>query len=119
MGMPTPEEIEAIDLITEHVADAIMWSRGPHDFVRRDAPRPRTPLLRLVCDNQEANDSTKRLLRLAEKLQSKATDFDQFATGSESQTVAERLRDAAELSRKLGVIIKSHLDRNGSRKRIS
>lgn len=56
MGMPTPEEIEAIDLITEHVADAIMWSRGRDAFVRRDAPRSRTPLLRLVCDNQEAND---------------------------------------------------------------
>ena len=28
-GKPTREEIEAIDLITEHVADAIMWSREP------------------------------------------------------------------------------------------
>ena len=37
VGMPTREEIEAIELITEHVADAIMWSRDPHVLCRRDS----------------------------------------------------------------------------------
>ena len=36
VGMPTHEEIEAIELITEHVADAIMWSCGPQSLARPD-----------------------------------------------------------------------------------
>src|SRR3954469_6780423 len=78
VGMPTPEEIEAIDLITEHVADAIMWSRHEGDLARRDSSRSKAPLLRLVSDNQETDEPLGRLLALAEKLHAKAADLDRF-----------------------------------------
>src|SRR5436305_228580 len=62
VGMPTAEEIEAIDLITEHVADAIMWFRGDDDVARHDSPRSETPRLRLVCGTQEEYEPLGRLL---------------------------------------------------------
>src|SRR3954453_3466275 len=36
VGMPTAEEIEAIDFITEHVAEAIMSSRNEDQFAKQD-----------------------------------------------------------------------------------
>lgn len=103
LGMPTREEIEAIDLITEHVAEAIMWSR--------DAPR-----LRIVSDNQEEQDPTSRLLALARKLEKKAADLDRFASRSDNESTAENLRNAAELSRKLARNIMAQVGWIGSRK---
>src|SRR3954469_21289961 len=97
VGMPTAEEIEAIDLITEHVADAIMWSRDEDDFASHGSVRSKTPRLRLVSHNQEAHEPIGRLLALAEKLHSKAADLDHYAARSQSETTAEHLRDAAEL----------------------
>jgi len=118
-GHADAEEIEAIDLITEHVAGAIMWSRDEDDFARDDSPRSKAPPLRLVCDNQQAHEPSGRLLALAERLHAKAADFDQFATRSESEIDAEHLRNAAELSRKLGTTIKAQIDRVRSRKPVS
>src|SRR3954471_14504015 len=79
VGMPTAEEIEAIDLITEHVADAIMWSRHEGDLARHESRRSEKPLVRLVSDNQETDEPMGRLLALAEKLHAKAADLDRFA----------------------------------------
>ncbi len=117
VGMPTHQEIEAIELITEHVADAIMWSRDPHFFARAVPRQSSAPLLRLVCDNQEAHEPAGRLLALAKKLHSKAVDLDHFADQAESETTAEQLKDAAELSRKLAADIMAQIGRIGSRKR--
>jgi GAF domain-containing protein len=116
VGMPTHEEVEAIELITGHVADAIMWSRHKDFSAKRDSRRADASVLRLVCDNRQAYEPTARLLALAEKLHSKAADLDRLATRSESEIIAEHLRNAAELSRKLAVNIKSPIDRPGSRK---
>jgi len=117
-GMPTREEIEAIDLITGHVADAIMCSRDPEFMAKQDNGRSdRPPLLRLVSDNQALHDQADRLLALAETLQSKAADLDGHADRSESETAAQALRDAAELSRKLALNIISQVEfiRSGRR----
>jgi hypothetical protein len=116
VGMPSPEEIKAIDLITEHVAAAIMWSRGEDDFAPHDSRRSKIPGLRIVSDNQEAHEPASRLLALAEKLHAKAADLERFATRSESETNAEHLRNAAELGRQLAANIKSEFDRIGWRK---
>jgi len=105
VGMPTHEEIEAIELITEHVADAIMWSRGPQFFPRPDRRQSATPLLKLVSNNQEACDPAARLVALVEKLRSKAGDLDRYAARAESEADAQVLRKAAELSRELSVNI--------------
>jgi len=111
VGMPTHEEIEAIDLITEHVADAIMFSRDPEFFAKRGSGRsPKSPLLRLVSDNQASRDPANRLLAIAEKLQLKAVELDGYADQLESETDAHHLRDAAELSRKLAVNIISQIE---------
>ena len=101
VGMPTHEEIEAIDLITGHVADAIMCSRDPQFFARPDPRQSGTPLLKLVSNNQEACDPAARLVALVEKLHSKAGDLDRYADRSESETDSQNLRMAAELIRKL------------------
>lgn len=116
VGMPTNEEIEAIELITDAVADAIMWSRNPHTFARSNAHQPKSPLLRLVFDNQEADEPFGRLMALAKKLELKAADLDSYATRSESAVAAEELRNAAKLSRKLVETILAQIERAGSRK---
>jgi len=101
VGMPTHEEIEAIELIIEHVADAIMWSRDPR-FPARSAPRrSEAPLLKLVSNNRPPSDPTTRLVALAGKLHSRAADLDRYAECAETETDAQNLRSAAELSRML------------------
>jgi hypothetical protein len=105
MGMPTDEEIEAIDLITGHVADAIMWFRGPQFFARPDWRQSAAPLLKLVSNNEEACDPAARLVALVEKLHSQAADLDGFVDCSESEADSQNLREAAALSRELAVNI--------------
>ena len=111
VGMPTNEEIEAIDLITEHVADAIMWSREMQYLARPHAHQAGKPLLTLVSDNTGSLEPASRLLGLASKLQAKADDLDRLADRSVSHAAAECLRNAAELSRKLGTNIMSQFER--------
>ena len=112
VGKPTQQEIEAIDMITEHVADAIMWSRN-----NQDSPAPGSrgseepPILRLVSDNHGVRDPTARLFALAQRLELKAADLDRLATSSHSKVEAENLRNAAELSRQLLASIMAHIER--------
>jgi hypothetical protein len=115
-GMPTREEIEAIDVITEHVANAIMWSRNAHYPGRPHTLPSRPALLRLVCDNQEAPEPADRLLALARKLELKAADLDRYAIRSTSETAAENLRSAAELSHKLAASIVAQIEPTRSRR---
>jgi hypothetical protein len=110
VGIPTREEIEGIELITEHVANAIMWSRDPHYFARPKTPQSGIRLLRLVSDNEKAHTAGGRLLALAGKLELKAADLDRYASRSESKAAAENLRNAAELSRKLVASIKAQIE---------
>lgn len=105
VGKPTPEEIEAIELITGHVADAIMWARNPRYLAGPVSNRSARPALRLVSDLPEIPGPAARLLALAEKLQAKAVELDNHAGRAESETAAEDLRNAAELSRKLAADI--------------
>jgi hypothetical protein len=105
VGMPTHEEIEAIELITGHVADAIMWFRGPEFTALSDRQPSGAPKLKLVSDNQEVCGPTARLLTLVEKLHSKAADLDRYAAICESEADTQVLRKAAELSNKLSANI--------------
>ena len=111
VGMPTHEEIESIDLIIEHVADAIMCSRDPMFLAKRKKERSaKPPLLRLVSDNPAICDPANRLQAIAEKLQLRAADLDDLADRSDSDTTVEELRRAAELSRKLAANILSQVE---------
>jgi hypothetical protein len=115
VGMPTHEEIEAIELITEHVAAAIMWSRGSQFSARPDRHQSGTSKLKLVSDNQETGDAAARLVALAEKLHSKAAKLDGYADRADSEADAQILRDAAELSRELSanIVLQIELGRSG------
>jgi hypothetical protein len=101
VGMPTHEEIEAIELITGHVADAIMWFRGPQLVAQPDRHESGAPKLKLVFSNQQACDPAARLLELVEKLQTKVADLDRYADLAASETDTKDLRKAVELSRML------------------
>ena len=113
LGMPTKDEIKAIEMITEHVADAIMWSRDPRYLGTQEA----RPQLKLVSDNDDAHGAVGRLLALAAKLESKAADLDRYAVQSNSEDVAKILANTAELSRKLAASVTEQIGGVGSRRR--
>ena len=103
VGNPSHDEIEAIDMITDHVASAIVLARG----VRDQRPPRRAPQLRLVVTDQP---STDRLLGLVTQLQHKAAELDRVADCPRSQEVAETLRTTAHLSRKLVKLVRRQID---------
>jgi GAF domain-containing protein len=101
VGMPTAEEIKAIELIIGHVADAIMWSRTQQDLSIPSSRRGSRPPLKLVSDNDEVQARGDRLLALATKLESNAADLELYASRAESAAAAQTLRETALLCRKL------------------
>jgi len=118
MGMPTDEEVNAIGMITGHVADAIMWSRDPRYLARQERHQPNTSRLKLVSGGEEVEGPADRLLALAAKLETKAADLDRYAIQSRSDEVTEVLANTAILSRKLAASVKDQINRLGSREPI-
>ena len=116
VGLPTHEEIEAIELITGHVADAIIWFRGPQLVAEPDRRQPGAPKLELIANNQQARGPAARLEALVEKLQSKAADLERYADRAVSEADAQSLRGAAELSRTLVANLMLQIDLVGSGK---
>jgi hypothetical protein len=92
VSAPRVEEIEAIAMIAEHVADAIMFARGTV------TKRPR---LRLVCDNDSLPDWQVRLMRRVERLEAIAADLDSHAQSSAYEESKAALQLVAEDSRRL------------------
>lgn len=99
VGMPTVEEIDAIDLIIGHVADAIMLYR-----------RPARPPLKLVCDNGDRGARRARLLSLAAKLELNAAALDHFGNRAESPAAAQTFAETAALCREIVDRLKAQLD---------
>ena len=116
VGRPSSEEIEAIDLITKHVADAIMWSRSPH-YQQKSDERPKSRLT-LVVSNEEVPEPGSRLLVLAGKLEAQAAAIDRYASQSASSIDLENLSEAARLGRVLADIV-TQIALLGSRKSIA
>lgn len=114
VGDPTRDEIEAIDMITEHVAQAIILARNAQDL--QLSPR-RPPRLRLVTDQKSQPelpaDRRSRLERLVIKLQSKTAELDRIADSTESQEASETLKATAQLSWKLIAILRREIDKMG------
>lgn len=94
---PTPDEVEAIRLITDHVAQAIIGSRS--------RPNPRRSNLRLVSSNDwprsDSGAGDQDRLAFLSRLQSYAAKLDRFAGMVESEEMAQALKVAAEDCRKL------------------
>jgi len=110
VGHPTLEEIESIEMITEHVAQAIMLSRKIQALERpREAPG-----LKLVSDGESIfeapADRRSRLLSLVRRLQSKSDALDRIADRTEAGEEAQNLKAAARLSRDLISILRCEID---------
>jgi len=105
-GSPTPEEIDSIALITEHVAQAIRLARTVQDLERVPSGRSRTvPQLKLVpCSDGHSDGAphwSVRLLLSVEKLKNMANDLGRCADQAESAENAESIRAAADDCREL------------------
>lgn len=88
---PTPDEVDSIRLITDHVAQAIMWSQsGP---AKRRLPSPTH--LRLVSDRDPGPATAGRFHGYATKL-------DRYADLVASEKFADALKAAADECRRLG-----------------
>ena len=113
-GNPTADEIEAIQMITEHVAQAIILARHIQDLQR---PRHSGPHLAVVNDDQWQSallgGRRARLLGLAARLQSKIAELESMAEQTESGETAEILKETARLSRNLVAILRSEIDELG------
>lgn len=114
-GSPTAEEIEAIRLITRHVAQAIEWSRDRQDLQARGGH------LKLVSTREpdetlpptDAEDGRAFSIHL----QRYAEQFDRYAAMVESEELAGGLKNVARDCRNLMLLVSrwSELeDRQGS-----
>jgi GAF domain-containing protein len=101
---PTAEELEAIDLITDHVAQAIMSARD-QAATRRSAPH-----LRLVANDDAAapDASFDSLLAKAVKLEMLAAKLQEQAA-AESDECRVSLEALAKDSRQLAAVIRQTL----------
>ena len=105
-GTPIKEELDAIDMITDHVARAIMCARD------QAVPRP-VPRLRLVRDDDPAPDfaqsSFDSLIAKAVKLEAMASQL-QLQADAESEESRRSLEALAADSRKLADVIRRILE---------
>jgi len=111
VGNPTSDEINAIDMITDHVAQAIVFAREVQDL-QKSSRHP--PHLRLVAEagspSKSQSGSCRRLQSLVMKLQSKTAELDCAADHTESEEAAKTLKATTQLSRKLIAILRREID---------
>jgi len=113
---PTPDEVEAIDMITGHVAHAIMWARGVQDLERVQTNMSRRRhRLRLVAGNDLAPEAGE-LARNLEKLEMLAAEMDREAAAAESEDARAGLNAAAADTRALIDAIRRQIDHVGEAK---
>jgi GAF domain-containing protein len=111
VGNPSRDEIEAIDMIAEHVAHAIILARDIQDL----QPRPRyKPRLTLIggdpCQSELPPDRDVQLLGLVTRLQSKADELDRMSHRAKSRETMEAMKTAVQLSRKLIAVLRREID---------
>lgn len=114
VGAPTAEEIDAIEMITDLVAHAILWDHGGLQDLD---PASRAPKLKMVGDRPKADPvpgSMARLLRHVEKLEALATDLDRQAELADSDSLVANFRAAAADSRRLISAIRHQIEHGGS-----
>jgi GAF domain-containing protein len=106
---PTPGEVESIRLITDHVAQAIMWSRSRSASRGHGCANDEMPIqanLRLVGDHDSvALDCAALQPRdpgAANRFQSYAAKLDRYAEMVASRKFAAALKAVADDCRKLG-----------------
>lgn len=106
-GSPTRNELEAIDMITDHVAEAILSA----------TPARERPRLKLVSDNPpvaaDRESPFDALLTKATKLEKLALKLEQQAVSPNSEESRASLEILARDSRKLARAIRDTLDPRG------
>lgn len=109
---PTPGEVDAIRLITDHVAQAILWSRRA-EFGRNcsgNAEAHCPAHLRLVSDTDsaaaEGDDTQFPEPGAASRFHGYASKLDRYAEMISSQKVATALKAVADDCRKLGEAVR-------------
>ena len=113
IGGPTQDEIDAIDMITKHVADAIIRARGTGNSEKHTEIGRAAPMLKVVADNDSpchGSANLSGLLQKVERLESLADEMDRYAIDADSEEAAATLRTAAEDSRKLASIIRLQIE---------
>jgi len=110
---PTREEIEAIDMITGHVAHAILWARGIQDLETvQSEPGGSVHRLKLVADNDVALEASQLTQNLV-KLELLAGEMDREAAASLSEQARAGLSAAAADTRALIAAIRRQIERLG------
>jgi GAF domain-containing protein len=116
---PTRDEIEAIEMITKHVAQAILLSRGIQDVempvLRQDRARPSLKLVPGSDLPGESPPEVARLLQSIEKLQAFANELDRLADMADAESTAEALRAVSADCRRLGSVILSQIENQDSK----
>jgi GAF domain-containing protein len=112
IGRPTAEEIHAIDMITEHVSEAILLARK--SATRRPAHRPILSVIdEGTSDKRSEPSSLDRLLGLLSRLETKAAELDGMAACSGTDGSHQALHIAADQCRELASILRRDLRRLG------
>lgn len=106
---PTADEVDAITMITDHVADAIMWSRGQSTIL---SPANLPDLSRATIEGVEAQSraelygfASEEVFR--DRFLAHAAKLDVYAAMVDSKALAAKLRATAESCRRLVGVIES------------
>ena len=111
VGSPTDEELAAIEMITGHVAQAIMFAREEAIDLGRQERGP--PRLMLVADHpltDEPAGSSPGLWRKLARLEILMAELERQARDAGSQQFRTEVQDLAEDGRKLAQLIRQHLE---------
>lgn len=117
-GGPTREEIEAIGMITEHVAHAIMWARAVQDLEPPGSGQARAaPRLKLVSGDFPVPDAVRLwpgpLVKCVDRLESLAAELERHANNADSEELKALLKSASANSRRLVTAIRRDIEHGG------
>ena len=105
---PTPDEVEAIRLITGHVAQAIEWARVNSSRARPSPGNDGKPYLRLVPTASSAPEASSHRSNgaLLAFLHSQAAKCDRHAEIAETQELSQALKAVARDCRNLIAVVR-------------
>jgi len=108
VGSPTRDELEAIDMITEHVAEAIVLARNSQDL----EPPSARPNLRLVTTGPDSfSRMLERLSERADRLHSLAGDLERCGDRCDSEHTSQSFRTSATDCRRLGNALRKQIQK--------
>lgn len=117
---PTQDEIEAIEMITNHVAQAILLSRDIQDVdepqLRQGTARPHLKLVPPSDLSDDSPDELNRLLQSIEKFQLFADELDRLAGKANVESAAEALRAVSADCRRLANVIRTQIESQNASK---